>query len=387
MGWFKIGDLFTLQMGKTPARSNSSFWGNGHIWVSISDLSNCNKYIASSRELITDDAVQESGIRIVPQGTLIMSFKLSLGKTAITASNLYTNEAIMAFIDKKIVPLDINYVYHLFNNWDWSRATNKAVMGLTLNKATLSQIKIPIPSLNTQKAIANILDKIDESITLRKRQLEIFNQLVKSRFLELFGDPNDVSILSLPGEKKSIEDVCDGIYGGGTPSKSHKEYYTGKIPWVTPKDMKTLSIDDSQNHINSEAIENSTAKLIPKRCVLMVIRSGILKHTLPVAINNVEVTINQDMKAFVPSSLITPEYLLYTFKLMEKSILSKVRGVTADNIEFSEFRKRRIVVPPIEVQIQFVDFALSIDKSKMAVQKSLDELETLKKSLMQTYFG
>ncbi|WP_302589159.1 hypothetical protein [uncultured Dialister sp.] len=62
MGWFKIGDLFTLQMGKTPARSNSSFWGNGHIWVSISDLSNCNKYIASSRELITDDAVQESGI-------------------------------------------------------------------------------------------------------------------------------------------------------------------------------------------------------------------------------------------------------------------------------------------------------------------------------------
>lgn len=184
MGWFKIGDLFTLQMGKTPARSNSSFWGNGHIWVSISDLSNCNKYIASSRELITDDAVQESGIRIVPQGTLIMSFKLSLGKTAITASNLYTNEAIMAFIDKKIVPLDINYVYHLFNNWDWSRATNKAVMGLTLNKATLSQIKIPIPSLNTQKAIANILDKIDESITLRKRQLEIFNQLVKSRFTQ-----------------------------------------------------------------------------------------------------------------------------------------------------------------------------------------------------------
>lgn len=139
--------------------------------------------------------------------------------------------------------------------------------------------------------------------------------------------------------------------------------------------MKTLSIDDSQNHINSEAIENSTAKLIPKRCVLMVIRSGILKHTLPVAINNVEVTINQDMKAFVPSSLITPEYLLYTFKLMEKSILSKVRGVTADNIEFSEFRKRRIVVPPIEVQTQFVDFALSIDKSKYRGTISLHLLE------------
>ena len=178
----------------------------------------------------------------------------------------------------------------------------------------------------------------------------------------MFGDPNDDS---LSVERKSIEDVCDNIYGGGTTSKSHKEYYTGNIPWVTPKDMKALSIDDSQDHITSEAVENSTTKLIPEKSVLMVIRSGILKHTLPVAINNVEVTINQDMKAFVTSSIITPEYLLHTFKMMEESILSKVRGVTADNIEFSEFKKRKIVVPPIELQNQFSDFVAQADKSKV----------------------
>lgn len=286
---------------------------------------------------------------------------------------------------KLLKPKDSNivvkYLFYALNN------VNIPDAGYSRHFKWLKEGEIPIPPKEQQSMIVEILDELSYIVQKEKEMLIKFDELVKSRFLELFGDPNDVSILSLPGEKKSIEDVCDGIYGGGTPSKSHKEYYTGKIPWVTPKDMKTLSIDDSQNHINSEAIENSTAKLIPKRCVLMVIRSGILKHTLPVAINNVEVTINQDMKAFVPSSLITPEYLLYTFKLMEKSILSKVRGVTADNIEFSEFRKRRIVVPPIEVQTQFVDFALSIDKSKMAVQKSLDELETLKKSLMQTYFG
>ena len=83
------------------------------------------------------------------------------------------------------------------------------------------------------------------------------------------------------------------------------------------------------------------------------------------AINNVEVTINQDMKAFVTSSIITPEYLLHTFKMMEESILSKVRGVTADNIEFSEFKKRKIVVPPIELQNQFSDFVAQADKSKV----------------------
>ena len=105
------------------------------------------------------------------------------------------------------------------------------------------------------------------------------------------------------------------------------------------------------------------------------------------AINNVEVTINQDMKAFVTSSIITPEYLLHTFKMMEESILSKVRGVTADNIEFSEFKKRKIVVPPIELQNQFSDFVAQADKSKLSIQQSIETLQTLKAKLMQDYFG
>lgn len=323
----------------------------------------------------------------VNSGDVLISWSASLGVYVWNRGNAVLNQHIFKVVfDKEEVDKDF-FVFQIDNLL--KRAANQA-HGATmrhLTKPVFDALPFYLPDIKTQRLISSKLNLIVHLIEDHHEQLKKLDELIRSRFLELFGDPNDVSILSLPGEKKSIEDVCDGIYGGGTPSKSHKEYYTGKIPWVTPKDMKTLSIDDSQNHINSEAIENSTAKLIPKRCVLMVIRSGILKHTLPVAINNVEVTINQDMKAFVPSSLITPEYLLYTFKLMEKSILSKVRGVTADNIEFSEFRKRRIVVPPIEVQTQFVDFALSIDKSKMAVQKSLDELETLKKSLMQTYFG
>lgn len=323
----------------------------------------------------------------VNSGDVLISWSASLGVYVWNRGNAVLNQHIFKVVfDKEEVDKDF-FVFQIDNLL--KRAANQA-HGATmrhLTKPVFDALPFYLPDIKTQRLISSKLNLIVHLIEDHHEQLKKLDELIRSRFLELFGDPNDVSILSLPGEKKSIEDVCDGIYGGGTPSKSHKEYYTGKIPWVTPKDMKTLSIDDSQNHINSEAIENSTAKLIPKRCVLMVIRSGILKHTLPVAINNVEVTINQDMKAFVPSSLITPEYLLYTFKLMEKSILSKVRGVTADNIEFSEFRKRRIVVPPIEVQTQFVDFALSIDKSKLAVQKSLDELEILKKSLMQTYFG
>ncbi len=97
----KLSDAFDLQMGKTPSRKHLAYWRGGtEPWISIADLSNCGKYIEQTKENITSDAVQESNIKIVPKNTVVMSFKLSIGKVAITKRNMYTNEAIMAFHDR-----------------------------------------------------------------------------------------------------------------------------------------------------------------------------------------------------------------------------------------------------------------------------------------------
>ncbi|HLQ45860.1 MAG TPA: restriction endonuclease subunit S [Planctomycetaceae bacterium] len=95
------------------------------------------------------------------------------------------------------------------------------------------------------------------------------------------------------------------IVGGGTPSKARPEYFLGHIPWVSPKDVKTWNIFDSQDHITEDAIDRSSTSLIDPGAVLVVIRSGVLKHTLPVAINRVAVTLNQDLKALVCGDRIT----------------------------------------------------------------------------------
>ena len=201
----------------------------------------------------------------------------------------------------------------------------------------------------------------------------------------MFGDP-------IYNEKRwltdSVENVCSDIYGGGTPSKAHPEYYeNGDIPWVSAKDMKSSILYDSQIRINQLGVDNSTAKIVPINSVIMVIRSGILKHTLPVAINAVPITVNQDLKVFVPSQRITSLFLMYLFKMLEKDILSGVRAVTADNIEFNSLKERMIIVPPIDLQHEFVAFVEQTDKSKFEIQQSLKKLETLKKALMQKYFG
>ena len=381
----KLSQAFDLQMGKTPSRNVAEYWGGDHKWVSIADIGSAGKYISSTKECITDEGISGSGIKAVPKGTVIMSFKLSIGKTAIASEDMYTNEAIMAFIDKGVYPVDPNYLYHLCCGTNWTAGTNKAVMGLTLNKATLSEKAISLPTIQEQKEIAEKLDNVDVLINLRQCELAKLDELVKSRFIELFGD----SVTNSMGwDTDTVIGVCDDIYGGGTPSKSHPEYYeNGDIPWVSSKDMKTDVLYTSQIKINQLGVDNSTAKMVPINSVIMVIRSGILKHTLPVAINAVPITVNQDLKVFIPSKRILSIFLMYQFKMLERDILSGVRAVTADNIEFDSLKKREIIVPPMELQEQFVAFVEQTDKSKLAVQQALEKLETLKKSLMQQYFG
>lgn len=140
------------------------------------------------------------------------------------------------------------------------------------------------------------------------------------------------------------------ISGGGTPSKANHDYYTGKIPWVTPKDMKSWEIWDAQDKITGAAIRESATTLIPAGSILVVNRSGILKHTVPVAINRVPVAINQDLKAITCHPNIAPEYLARMIKAAEPIILSWVRATTADNFSIDNLKRLTIPLPSIDEQ-------------------------------------
>ena len=155
----RLDEIFDLQMGKTPSRSNADYWTDGQYdWVSIADLGTYKKYVEDTKEKISASAVQESGIKSVPANTVIMSFKLSLGKTAITQEPVYTNEAIMAFIPTGKYTVLPDYFYYLLSAKDWTKGTNRAVMGATLNKATLGAVSVTVPPLNEQRKIQNCDD-------------------------------------------------------------------------------------------------------------------------------------------------------------------------------------------------------------------------------------
>ena len=258
--------------------------------------------------------------------------------------------------------VDLKYLYYLIKYLDLGKANTGATIPHIYFK-DYKKRKVKVREYSEQKHIGQILELIDSYLRTYKKVLEQYDLLIKSPFVDMFGDP----VLNEKGwNLTSLESVCQSIYGGGTPSKKIKEYYMGTIPWVTSKDMKSDIIVDSIEHITQEAIDNSSTKIIPPESVLIVIRSGILKHTLPVCINKSKVTINQDLKALVLDERCKGIYLQYLLKALEKDILSGVRAVTADNIEFNSLKKREIPIPPIDIQIKFSQMVNQINKLKFA---------------------
>lgn len=372
-----LSELCFIDIGRTPSRSNSEFWGSGFKWVSISDMK--TETIFKTKEEITPTAVKSIRLKMVPKGTLLLSFKLSVGKLAFAGTDLFTNEAIASLVIKNTSILHSRFLFYSLKNIKFDGG-NIAVKGLTLNSKSLSKLKIPLPSLPEQIRIAYILSKAENLIAQRKESLRLLDEFLKSTFLEMFGEKT----LSLAGNLKTIGEICT-YRGGGTPSTSKPEYFTGNIPWVSPKDMKSLAIVTSQDKITEQAIKESSTALIPSGSVLMVIRSGILKNKLPLAINKVDVAINQDLKAF-QSKHVLPEYLLYFFISAEKGILKKVKGTTADNLSFGDILNLKINVPPLSLQTQFADIVKKTEVLKERYQASLAELENLYQSLSQRAF-
>lgn len=146
-------------------------------------------------------------------------------------------------------------------------------------------------------------------------------------------------------------------FGGGTPSKANAAYWTkGTIPWVSPKDMKQPLIGDAQDHITEKAVQESSTNMVEAGSVLVVARSGILQHTLPVAITTRPVALNQDIKAVKPNAGVAPEFLTMALKAFEREILHTCTktGTTVQSLELPVFHRFKIPVPPLPVQRRIV---------------------------------
>lgn len=273
------------------------------------------------------------------------------------------------------------FLYYFCKKFDFERL-NKTVTIPSLTKSDLLKIEIEPPNLLQQRDIVERLTKIERIIALRKLELKLLDELIRARFVEMFGDIRyEEKYQGIP-----LRRLCTTI-SGGTPSTKCSEYYEGNIPWISTVSLGPNYIDGStaKGYITQEAIDNSATKLIPAGNILFGTRVGVGKSS----INDVALCINQDIVAIVGIdknrfNVLFIKYVLDTYQSYYDSIK---KGATILGITGDDLKNTLIPVPSLELQNQFADFVKVVDKSKAAVQKALDQTQQLFDSLMQEYFG
>ena len=404
--WVRFGEIVSFRMGKTPPREDLSFWKRDIPWVSIADMID-GGVVVKTKEGISQGAFEKKfGSLISPKGTLIMSFKLSVGKVSILGEDCVHNEAIISifpFIDFNNSFRD--YLFHMLPELSQYGHANKAVKGFTLNNSSISNMLVPLPPLQEQfrivqklellapfvkqyKSVSEKLDKLNvdfpDQMTKSILQMAVEGKLVEQRPEEGIGEElfrkiqEEKAKLIKEGKikkQKPLAEITDdekpfdipdswtwirlkdlGEFSSGkTPSMSDvRNWQNGRVSWITSKDMKNKYLSISQMLISEYAA--SEMRLYPPNTMLMVVRSGILKRMLPVSILTANSTINQDIKAF---SLYYPdicEYIYVVLKGMETYILQTYRKqvTTVDSLRFEDFQNMPIPIPPEQEQRRII---------------------------------
>ena len=373
--WVRLGDICNVRSGGTPKRSVSEYWDKGTIpWVKIGDIS--SKYISATEENISEAGLKNSAAKLFQPGTLLFSIFASIGAVGILTVPAATNQAI-AGLEIKSNIINRDYLFYFLKASEMSaKHSGRGVAQNNINLSILRDMKVPVPSLAEQSAIAREFERIDCQIDNANNQLSSLDALVKSRFNEMFGD-GKYTEYELGSRMKTTS--------GGTPSRKHQEYYEGGlIPWLTSGEINKGKIDAPEHFITEKGLSHSAAKLVPANSVVVAMYGATAGQ---VGIVGYSTATNQAVCCIAPTDACDPVFLRFALEDRKKWMVRQCLGGAQPNISQGIIRKVMIPDAPIETQKSFAQFVAHVDKLRFDVQQQIDKLELLKSSLMQEYFG
>lgn len=380
----KLGELYKITSGGTPSRTHSEYYEDGTIpWVKTGDLK--DKYLFETDEKISQLGLENSSARIYLKNTVLLAmYGATIGATSILKIDAATNQACAAFSPREdTLP---EYLYAFLESQK-DKFIKDAVGGAqpNLSAGYLKTIEFKLPSLEQQTRITRNLSKIDELLLLRKQQIAKLDELVKVRFVEMFGT---FPANPFRWDTGKIQDVVSDVrYGSSRPAVEGGKYpylrmnnitYSGELDL---RDTKRIDIPDSEldkcTVRRGDVLFNRTnsKELVGKTCVynrdeLMVLAGFVIR-----------VRINERIRPEVLSAFLNMDFSKRMLIGMCKTAIGQA------NINAKELQNIDIYIPPIELQDQFVTLKNKVDQQKQTVQQSLEKLELMKKALMQEYFG
>lgn len=270
------------------------------------------------------------------------------------------------------------------NRGVFSRLCNQWVNQASVRKEALLALEVPLPeTLEEQRRIADILDKADAIRRKRKEAIALTEELLRSAFLDMFGDP----VTNPKGwPVKPLGDLVD-IRGGGTPSRARPEFFAGHVSWATAKDFRSEFMSDTEEHVSEDAIASSATKLVPQGTILIVVKSKILMRRLPVAISTVPLCFNQDVKGLVARDLSEGPYIAAHIRMAQRKLLELARGVNTEGLTLDHLRGHPVMRPPVDEVQRFVQLEATIRRSSDVNARGALAADDLFNSLMTRAFS
>jgi type I restriction enzyme S subunit len=394
-GWQtkKLGDLCEIELGKTPARANKSFWDEkretSNVWLSIADLLNAeDKIVVNSKEYLSDEGAAIS--KIVRNGTLLVSFKLTLGRLAFAGRDLFTNEAIAALTIFNERELSKEYLFYFLHFFNWHKAAENDVKlkGMTLNKAKLRELQVYFPLPPEQKRIVTILDEAFEGISAAVANAE--KNLANAR--ELF-ESYLQSVFDTKGEQVPLSELATDITDGdhSPPPKA-----VSGVPFITISDIvkRTRTINFSNTFfVPQEYFQNLKPNKKP--------RPGDVLYTVTGATLGIPVLVKQEIdfcfqrhiglirpkpetdSVWLSYALLSPQVFwqatVGSTGAAQKTVsLAVLRSITVPKIQASEQRAIAAKLDALTTETQHLE---SLYQSKLAA------LAELKQAVLQKAFA
>ena len=384
---YKLGEICEIVSGSTPKTGVPEYWDGNIKWITPAELNEDSYIIKDSARKITELGVRKTGLSSFPAGTVILSSRAPIGKVAIAGCEMYCNQGFKNLICSE--KINNRYLFwFLKGRTEYLNSLGRGATFKEISKQIVASIEINVPGIKEQEDAVQILERTSKLIKLRKRELEELDNLIKARFVEMFGDPK---INEKNWNKGVIADYFEVKGGKRIPKGMDYSVVVTNHPYLRATDMKNETILDDDIHYIGEDVFQHIKRY--------TVQGGDIYLT--------NVGVNLGMAGVIPEKFSGANLTENAVKLVPKT--DKFRGIFIANYinspgiqDYINERKMAVgvpklaifrietmplIIPPIEKQDEFASFRAQVDKSKAVIQKSLEEAQLLFDSLMQQYFG
>ncbi|WRG59817.1 restriction endonuclease subunit S [Helicobacter pylori] len=371
----RLGDIAEIIGGGTPSTQITSFWNGSINWFTPTEIG-ITKYVYKSQRTITLLGLKKSSAKLLPIGTILLTSRASIGDCAILKVVATTNQGFQSLIPlEKINNEFLYYLMLTLKNKLLKLASGSTFLEVSPNK--IKNLLIPLPPLNEQIAIANILSDVDRYLCVLDALILKKEGVKKALSFELLSQRKRLKGFNQAWQKVRLGDIAE-IIGGGTPSTQITSFWNGSINWFTPTEIGiTKYVYKSQRTITLLGLKKSSAKLLPIGTILLTSRASIGDC----AILKVVATTNQGFQSLIPLEKINNEFLYYLMLTLKNKLLKLASGSTFLEVSPNKIKNLLIPLPPLNEQIAIANILSDVDNEIISLKNKKRQFENIKKAL------